>query len=282
MKKRDKRRFSEEIEQAIIELYTKQFLGSKKIGSLLKINPNNIYYVLHLNSIPIRKASFYKKFLINENFFEEINTEEKAYLLGFLLADGYLLKSQWQIKLEIHKEDSYILEKFNNLVYNETRPMPQFGNCVRLAIYNKKMYADLEKLGLHQAKSLTVSMPETGLIPKELMHHFVRGIFDGDGCIYHTVRDCKRKKGYFQITGSKNVIESLVKIFADITGNLVKMYQPKNNNAWEFRYVSPGHISLIYDYLYKDASIFLSRKKEKFKSLFKITNTYARNLPNRT
>lgn len=268
-KKRDKRRFSEKIEKEICELYN-EGKSASQIGKELNIEKGNIYYVLKLFGIKSRDASspFYKKNLVNDDFFEKIDSEEKAYFLGFLCADGYMLKRDSAIKLELQLSDADIVKKLTSFLFKKERYLLIRKNSIRMVAYSQKMYQDLENLGLHQAKSLTLKFPPRHLIPNNLMNHFIRGVFDGDGCMYHTLKPNVRQKGYFQITGSRDFLEGVLDQIGPVIGKVVKLYQPKNNNAWEFRYVSPTHIKAVYEYLYESATIFLSRKKEKFEKFF--------------
>jgi len=269
-KKRDKRRFSEEMEVKICSLY-KEGLSSSQIANLLKIKESKIYYVLKLNEIQTRDASspFYKKNIVNDSFFKKIDEEEKAYFLGFLCADGYLLKRDNCVKLELQLLDAHIVKRFAELLFPKERYLLIRNNSIRMTAFSKELYENLENFGLHQRKSLTLKFPPENSIPDNLMNHFIRGVFDGDGCMYHTLKQGVRQKGYFQITGSKDFLNGVLDRLEGITGKRVKIYQPKNNNAWEFRFVSPIDIKNIYEYLYDNATIFLERKKEKFSTFLK-------------
>lgn len=60
-----------------------------------------------------------RKYQVNDNFFKEINSEEKAYLLGFFLADGsYCLGSKctksYKFSIRLQKEDDSVIKLFKD------------------------------------------------------------------------------------------------------------------------------------------------------------------------
>lgn len=126
---------------------------------------------------------------LNENFFESIDSEAKAYILGFIIADGCLYKNLHTVSIAIIQSDRQILEDIALSVgyTGEVRFLPRkegdgYGgdDRVRLRLNSVKMVQDLKKLGLTPSKSFTARLPS---IPQELEHHLIRGLWDGDGHI---------------------------------------------------------------------------------------------------
>lgn len=165
------------------------------------------------------------KYTFNHSFFNKINTEEKAYFLGFLLADGHT--SYKEVMLHLNVKDRHIIDTFiksingnNKIAIRNTK-----------AIFNKKLYTSksagvslrsdemlnaLKKLGFTNNKSKGIQIPK---IEKDLQKHFWRGVWDGDGYVSCNNRISKQKltnnkiKDYNYLVlevglcGLKNVVE---------------------------------------------------------------------------
>ncbi len=121
----------------------------------------------------------------NETIFESIDTKEKSYWLGFLMADGFILKNGWQVRLCLSTKDEDLLNKFINFVQgveSDKRyygPYKTSGPQVHYTINSQQMVNDLRKYGCVYKKSLITEFPifDTG----ELEFAFLLGYFDGDG-----------------------------------------------------------------------------------------------------
>lgn len=124
----------------------------------------------------------------NPNLFSPIEDEVSAYLLGFVLADGHVTKSG--VEIQLSDKDSDFLSGISNLIFEEDKTTHKSTylkatkktyNLRRLWINSPKMAKDLENMGYLGAKSFTLQFPS--VLPDDLVHHFIRGYFDGDGCI---------------------------------------------------------------------------------------------------
>ena len=151
--------------------------------------------ILSKNNIDIRAS----KYNIRHDYFEIIDSEEKAYILGFLYADGHNQVDKHKVCLELQERDVEILHKIGDLIYiDKDYKLGSFKGCERIIegkycmsgpskrfyIYSKKICEDLVKLGCGQNKTLKCSFPE---IPDHLIRHFIRGYFDGDGSIIYAL-----------------------------------------------------------------------------------------------
>lgn len=207
------------------------------------------------------------KYSINDKFFETITTENQAYFLGLLYADGYVNRRKFVLALQ--EKDKEILEKFC-LALNTQRPLyftPSHKSTINnkeyqsqgqfcLCIHNVKMCRDLHNLGCLQNKSLTLQFPTC--VPDHLLHHFIRGYFDGDGWV------CEAK-GYRRIIGfisSVPFIETLRQKFIHLPHSIDKRNQ--NKGLLSLHYRSKKTFDWWHRYLYADATVFLKRKKDKF------------------
>ena len=108
-----------------------------------------------------------------------------------MYAYGNLSKSCSGIKISLHEKDRDILEKFSNYIYgfikmyeeNRVLPSGEPRKYLTVPVYCKKMHSDLIALGSPPVKTFTIRFPGENIVPNNLLHHFVRGYFDGDGCI---------------------------------------------------------------------------------------------------
>lgn len=130
------------------------------------------------------------KYKFNENYFEQIDTKDKAYFLGLIASDGCIYnrhkgKAKSWINLSLQEDDYYILELFNKyldfkkpLRYQE-RQDENHKNTYVMQIVSDKMAKDLLKYNITERKTYTY----TPIILQQHMSHFIRGYFDGDGTI---------------------------------------------------------------------------------------------------
>lgn len=215
-----------------------------------------------------------KKYYVNDNYFEKIDSEEKAYWLGFLYADGYVRMSSGRsghLKLKLKNTDRNHIEKFREALKSNypiidgkenfkvgERKYTSFTSSIN--IYNTKIVHDLFKLGCLNNKTFKIRLPE---LENELMIHFIRGYFDGDGCVYKQ----KNKNNSYKITivGNNNFI-------IDIKEHLIKIGKFENN---DFSIIQKKTYTLLsinkylsslkfYHYIYQMSSVYLDRKKEKY------------------
>ena len=206
--------------------------------------------------------------LMNENFFETLDTEEKAYWIGFIYADGSLYTG-YTLSITLSVKDRLHLQKLSNIFGKEAKERSSFLNekeykQVRLNIYNKKIYNDLKKLGIENQKTYSESTKIIEMIPKNLISHFIRGIFDGDGNIHKD----KNNNGHFSICGNEDILNKIQMILIEDVGlTKTKIYQLGDAWCWNLLYGGNISIKKIYEYLYKDSYIYLERKKIKFEEI---------------
>ena len=144
--------------------------------------------------------------------------------------------------------------------------------CYTLRIGSHEIYNDLFKLGLYQNKSLTVEFPK---IPKKYLSHFVRGYFDGDGCIYFERR--KGKSGQLIVkrirtiftSGSNNFLKIMNNVLIDLGIENGKLYLSKR--SYQLVYNNKDSIK-IFKLMYSNAGLnsFFMRKFKIFKDYFEL------------
>lgn len=119
----------------------------------------------------------YRKYEINEDFFDEFNTQEKAYFLGILFADGYNNYDKGNIRLSLQEGDIQILNDLKELLYvNNDKPLGRSKkeNCndlLYLDLTNKHISSELKDLGMVQNKTFLITFPK---ISNNLYNHFIR------------------------------------------------------------------------------------------------------------
>ena len=244
-------------------------LSTRKLEEKYNITRSRITSILLINDVKINKSSYHSNYneKVNHNYFNLIDCEEKAYILGLLYADGYVNEKTYQIEITLKNEDiellNFIKEKLEcsyEIKQRESLLNEKTFKSNRLTIYSKKLVQDLIRLGCHQNKSLTLKFPTEEQVPKEYIHHFMRGYFDGDGCICY---------GAFIVIGTKDFLNKFVfHIRENCDISSAEQWKPCGN-ATEWRHTSKKDAIKIYNYLYKNSTISLKRKENKFKQLLK-------------
>ena len=203
-----------------------------------------------------------RKIKLNQNFFKYIDSEEKAYVLGFLYADGYNNQVKKQISIRLHKKDIDILIKIRDLLFpNKDKIIRIYKEVYAdLSINSLEISKDLSKLGCIQQKSLVLKFPN---ISSELIPHFIRGYFDGDGCI------SIKKEYQLNITGTKEFITSIQEILIEnLKINITKFSKRKKEvEIYSMQYKGRQNCIKILDFLYKDCKISLERKNKLYLSI---------------
>lgn len=265
-------RVSDQEKEYIIIEYRDKKRSSESIAFELEIDGTTVCRILRKANIEIRSAEeAHRKYEINENIFENIDNEEKAYWLGFLYADGTLSKRGYSIKLELHPKDKDVLEKFSTMIYGFVKigHDPHENNGVMtdylyVAIYSKKMHKDLTKLGCSNNKTFTLTFPT--FLQQNLVRHFIRGYLDGDGCI--CTADENRPRVDF--TSNKDFIEGLVSYIENNLGFKCNKIGQRHENTETRNIQIMGFekVKILLDHLYKNATIFMERKKQKYYEVF--------------
>jgi hypothetical protein len=162
------------------------------------------------NNIPIKNGfKNYRKFPINEDYFEKIDTPEKAYILGFFMADAFNNEKEGKIRINLSKKDISMLKfilseiqpnRIDNIKFCNDGKYKNEDKIAYTCLYSKKLSEDLAKLGCHQNKTYTCFVPD---IRDDLMVEFIHGYFDGDGGVSATKRLGKTPKSMAYFFGNK-------------------------------------------------------------------------------
>lgn len=190
-----------------------------------------------------------RKYTFNRQYFENIETEEQAYWLGFLFADGGVTK--YEVRFELKESDSRCVTKFKAAL-DADQPLYGAGTgFVGLRLSSVHFSNSLISHGCVPRKSKIIRFPAS--VPPQLSRHFIRGFFDGDGCI-----SGPKGWGWSIYSSSRGFIQDLVSIVRaqglSVTSDTTEVRTSRRLN-----------LIRMYEYLYLDSTVFLERKHTKFK-----------------
>ena len=149
-----------------------------------------MFLIIHYYNIQKKKYSRKNHFL-KEDFFEKIDSEEKAYLLGLLKTDGFIKKgkngrqSRWGISLK--ESDKILLEQIKIIINSDvllSKDCREGKESYSLEITNEKMCDDLAKYEILPNKTYLLTDIHLEQIPEVFQKHYLRGLLDGDGSIF--------------------------------------------------------------------------------------------------
>lgn len=258
--------------EEIIYLYLNKKLSCKDISINLGYSLSGIYDALKRWDIKTRNVSdSHKKYACDENYFYKINSEQKAYWLGFIYADGYITNNNLGIALSI--KDKNHLVKFKRNI-KATYPINTYlSNSIyksieycRILLQSEKLVKDIRDNGVLNNKSLILQFPGEDILNEKYYKHFIRGYFDGDGSLVLSKNSIN-----FKIYGTKQLLTKFISIFNknssyEFKYKLFKRWDNEKNNYY-LSYGGRYKTLSIMNYLYDDATIYLDRKYEKFKKL---------------
>lgn len=209
-----------------------------------------------------------RKYKLNENYFDEINSPEKAYWLGLISADGHISKESVSICLK--ESDGYLLSMFLESLGSDSKLWyDKKTKSYKACVYSKHMVNVFNNYGFYHNKSKTQTFPN---IDKDLYSHFIRGLLDGDGSIMLSERVKKRykklcKEYSVSFCGTLSMISTLKSIMIEeCNANDIKI-QIGENDFSQIRWCGRVQVLNILDWIYKDSTICLDRKHERYISI---------------
>lgn len=239
------------------------------IGRKYHKSESTISSILKENGVHIKNASeARRRYTLNENYFDSIDNESKAYFLGFLYADGNIFNNS--IALSLQERDKGILEIFNSEL-SSNRPLrfidyksknENWQNQYSLNIVNKHMAESLKKWGVIPNKSLVLTFPTW--IQKKLVPHFIRGYFDGDGCIV-------KKEKRATIIGTESFVMSVKDILSNelkINSHINFVNKDSESPVRELRISGGRQTKKFLDFIYSDSNYYLQRKHDLYQKIY--------------
>lgn len=207
-----------------------------------------------------------KKYTINEDYFDVIDNQDKAYWLGFIAADGYNREDRDYIEFRLHKQDIDILNKFKQCLSSNYNIQIYKDTYCNLTIYSSKLSKKLAEYGIIQNKTYSLQLPN---IENSLFRHFIRGYFDGDGCFSVIKRNDRKnplsKTYQLNITGMPEPLR-IIQLHLIKNVNIVDngLKSRISTCAVTMHYSGKNVCKRILDYLYHDANLYLQRKYNKY------------------
>ena len=219
------------------------------------------------------------KYNYNKDYFSVIDTEDKAYWLGFLYADGCInryyrndkLKSM-NLSLSLCRKDYNHLIKFRDCLESNVPIHNRINKCnnkeyetSRIDICCTKLCYDLINLGCTPQKTYDIKFPTENIVPHKYMRDYLRGFFDGDGCI--SITEISGKPHIeLVITGISDMLKSISDflISEKIIRKVPKIHKDSRSKAFSMYFYGKDSVKEILDYLYKDSNIYLDRKYKKY------------------
>jgi len=212
-----------------------------------------------------------QKYGHNEIFFDVINTEEKAYWLGFWYADGYITPDSTVVELTLAEKDLVHLEKFRDIISTkhlisrkEVKLKGKVFIAYRLLITNPYIRNALIANGCVPNKSLILKFPSEEIVPKSLRKHFIRGYVDGDGSIGCYLEPMLRLS--FSVLGTKEFLTSIQDVFYEEILGYTKVTIGTHGGIFQFSKGGKESVIKVLSYLYDGCSVYLERKRDKYLS----------------
>jgi intein-encoded DNA endonuclease-like protein len=250
--------------ERILELYN-QGLPQIQIAEKLGCTNSNIGRrlkkagIIYKKNTSLIRHSRIGRYKVDEDYFETIDTEGKAYFLGLMYSDGSVSNAGFYLKMK--DEDVIQLLKQELNAEMPIRRIEKPWDAYVIQIYSKKLRNHLINHGCVPNKTRVIQVPE---LREDLYRHFIRGFFDGDGClqlqdkIYH----CR-----FDLTSaSKIFLEQIRPIITKHSRTNGYLGKEKKYEVWHLNF--SGHqVVDILDWLYEDSNFYLKRKFVKYQIL---------------
>lgn len=237
--------------QEIIEMYQTKNISCAKIAEQYNVTESTIARVLKNHNIARRKHYAHT---FNEYYFDKIDTPNKAYLLGFLYADGCIQKNN-VVSIIVHQKDIEILQMFKKELnasneISEVKSKPH----VRIFFCSKHMCDTLINIGCRHNKTYSLSFPNIDDVYK---YDFIRGFMDGDGSISLISR---RDKKYISLsfTGTLEMMQELKRIFN--MDSKIRFYR----GAYSIHIGKTEDVLRILNNIYNNAELYMTRKFKKY------------------
>lgn len=256
---------TEELKKEIIDFYQSYPMAIKTVCEKFNLSSPTVSKIL--KDVPRYPKALIFNPNLKEDFFDEIDTEEKAYFLGLLISDGNIFNDetgrQASISITLDSNDEYILENFRKALCANTSITYDGRGCSQIAVRSNKMAEALAKYGVVPRKSHITYLPLN--ISKGMFSHLIRGIFDGDGSI-QAHQHGTRFLHAFSFCGSHKLMQDIVKYFQKHLNLIgaISVYDYKDKELSDFKLQTVQDIYTFGEWMYKDATIYLNRKRDKY------------------
>lgn len=211
---------------------------------------------------------------LKENYFEIVDSAEKAYWIGWLLTDGSIGDNGNSLEMTLVSGDADVLDLLQQDLCIEGHVKPFQGEYTRFALGSKKICEDLSKYGVVKNKTLNLKFPKN--IPVEFEAHLLRGMFEGDGGLTAgmATRFYKHRGKYYtkpyrelSFTGTYDMCQGFHDKLQEHIGFTTKNIG-RNHSIYRVRWSNLDEVLSILEFLYKDCGDHkLNRKYELFQRM---------------
>lgn len=255
---KDKYPFSPEEIRKICDCYVGN-MTLQEIADQLSIHRGRAKRALLLAGIALRKCTTTR---INEEYFKSIDSEAKAYLLGFIYADGCVFNSKGTqgFRVQIKASDFAVLQFMQQQLETDypicyIKRHDRAEDQVSLTVTNRYLTQQLIALGCVPRKSKTLMFPS---ICDDLIPHFLRGYYDGDGSLGSSHKHYVHPS--LSICLSQNFGETLSEVIRTL--NIKSRFYPCRN-IWKVT-LQRKHALRFLDYIYSFNTFCLERKFSRY------------------
>lgn len=243
------------VNELIISDYVENKLSNSEISKKYNIHRSTVQRILKRNNVVLSKRVLVTK--VNHNYFSNYNSKS-CYWAGFILADGYIRPNRPSLEIKLQKKDVGHLNKFKVDIGFEGK-VTERDKYYDISISSTKIKNDLcNNFDITNRKSLTCFISDK--IPSLFLKDFIRGYFDGDGCITFTTTNT------INILGTYKTVDGIRTFFFEEGVRLRSKEKPDiihTGKIYQINYSGKSAIKCL-NILYKDAETFLDRKFELY------------------
>ena len=266
-----------EIENDTVKTIINRYVSGESSESIAKdlgINGSTVCRKLKKYGIKIRPSSQNKiKHNKNDAWLKVLDDENKAYFLGLMITDGTVHYKRDEVTIGLSEADADVLKQISNIIYgkeiiNTYDVKGSSVRCSKLSFYGSEFKNNLMFHGCHPKKTFSTVYPIN--ISYNLHSHFIRGLYDGDGCIY-----IGKNRVVVDFVGTEMLADGIAHIINDVFNLNIKFskYKGKKHKKTicSMRINRKQDVLKFLDFIYKNASIFIKRKHDKY-NLIKSAN----------
>lgn len=272
----------------IINIYHNEYVNgvsALKLEEKYKLSKGYLYRWFKKLNLPLRHNSINsKRYKFDETYFKKIDTQDKAYWLGFIYADGFITSKKKHgnrsLGISLSIKDKEHLEKLNQCL-NSNTPVNTYieksgfgeGNEYCRVIYvSKELTDDLISHGVYENKTDIITSPTT--IPYKFIKDFIRGYFDGDGSVW---KQDKYSQVSIGIVGTDDLLNFIMQYLLD--NKIIFRKYPLNKRKHgqtvsNFKFGGNNNSFRFLNHIYGDSNIYLNRKYNIYLELKKHINSH--------
>ena len=250
-------------QEEVCEMYNMYLNGctSEEISEKYGFNRASVYNLFKKYNLDLDDDR-YRKYEVNDFYFDNIDAPNKAYILGFLWADGHNNTKKGIIEMRLQENDKHILEDISTEIHNN-RPLyfcsenrPNHQDTYRIYITSRHISDVLLGYGMCSNKTYVLQWPTC--INGLMIPHFLRGFTDGDGSI-----------GNYNMSwaGTEMMLSKIKYILNDTFGIDAKIRDTKTEVIKTLSVTKKIDTIKILNWIYKDADLKLNRKFLKYQEL---------------